>query len=74
MREVAKSVLVKNVRTKKIQNTLRRMKEALHAEEDGAAIAAPQIGESLRIFIVSKKITKTKDLVFINPEIIKTSK
>ena len=74
LREVAKSVPTKNIGAKKIQNTLRRMKEALHAEEDGAAIAAPQIGKSLRIFIVSKKITKTKDLVFINPEIIKTSK
>src|SRR3989344_1220115 len=55
------------------------MKEALHAEEDGVALAAPQIGESLRIFIVNgemlvSKQAKKTDLVFINPELIKTSK
>ncbi|KKT14778.1 MAG: Peptide deformylase [Parcubacteria group bacterium GW2011_GWC1_43_30] len=65
---------IKSIGSKKIRDILYRMREALHAEEDGAAIAAPQIGESLRIFVVSKKITKTKDLVFINPEIIKASK
>jgi len=74
LREKAKSVPVKSIRSKKVRNILDRMRRTLHAEEDGAAIAAPQIGEGLRIFIVSKKITKTKDLVFINPEIIKTSK
>lgn len=63
------------------------MKEALHAEEDGVAIAAPQIGESLRIFVVNSRALalasrsgkievdkKLEDLVFINPEITKTSK
>ena len=81
------------------------MIKALDSQEDGVAIAAPQIGENLRIFMVSKKIfeimeeermkscrqkskgskrenledlTKKnrnyKDMVFINPEILKTSK
>lgn len=60
------------------------MKHALHREPDGVAIAAPQIAESLRIFIVAgfvfdlkkKNIggTKSPDKVFINPEIIKHSK
>src|SRR3970040_744205 len=85
LRKKAKPVPVKSIGTKKVQDILRRMKEALHAEEDGVAIAAPQIGESLRIFVVSGQalalIKKTKrvsadkelnDLVFINPEIIKT--
>ena len=31
------------------------MKVALKKEEDGVAIAAPQIGKSLRIFVVSGK-------------------
>ena len=31
------------------------MKTALHEQEDGVAIAAPQIGKSLRIFIISGK-------------------
>ena len=79
LRETARLVSVKNIGTKKIQDLLERMKEALHAEEDGVALAAPQIGESLRIFIVNgemlvSKQAKKTDLVFINPELIKTSK
>jgi len=79
LRETARLVSVKNIGTKKIQDLLERMREALHAEEDGVALAAPQIGESLRIFIVNGEIlvserSQKTDLVFINPEIIKTSK
>ena len=79
LRETAKPVSVKNIGTKKIQDLLERMQEALHAEEDGVALAAPQIGESLRIFIVNgemlvSKQAKKTDLIFINPEITKTSK
>lgn len=92
LRKMAKSVPVKDIKSKKIQDVLLAMKKALYAEDDGVAIAAPQIGESLRIFLVrgnvldfiknketkdksdskSKKISK--DLIFINPEIIKVSK
>jgi peptide deformylase len=56
----------------------------LHGEEDGVAIAAPQIGVSLRIFIVAGKtlsIIKNEegqkeypDQVYINPTLIKLSK
>ena len=87
LREIARPVPTKSIWSKEIEKILRHMKEALHGEEDGVAIAAPQIGESLRIFIVSGKVlawsSKTKktdeekemdDLVFINPEIIKASK
>lgn len=56
------------------------MSEALARESDGAALAAPQIGESLRIFIISGKLFQTQgettppaDLVFINPKITKQS-
>jgi len=87
LRKNASNVPVKNIGSKKIQVILNRMKKALNAEEDGVAIAAPQIGESLRIFIVSGKVwtlikksksadasKEPKDIVFINPEIIKFSK
>ena len=60
------------------------MKAALVDEEDGVAIAAPQIGESLRIFVVAgkwlgqqKNNGKEKpliDLVCINPELLSVSK
>lgn len=83
LREVAKNVPVKDIKGKKIQDILKTMKKALAKEEDGVAIAAPQIGESLRIFIVSGKVLKREgdpedyqpeDLVFINPEIVKLSR
>lgn len=99
LRKKAEEVLIENIKSRKIETIIRRMTKALDREEDGIAIAAPQIGESVRIFVVSKRIfeimeaeervKKTKrenlddfekekpeykDLVFINPEIIKTSK
>lgn len=87
LREIAQPVPVKEIRSKKIRAILSKMREAMHAEEDGVAIAAPQIGENLRIFIVngealafsSKGIKSSRkqgleDLVFINPEITKLSK
>ncbi|HOE90524.1 MAG TPA: peptide deformylase [Candidatus Cloacimonadota bacterium] len=42
-------------------------------EKDGVGLAAPQVGVSLRIFVVDTKWTtedKRKPLVFINPEFI----
>ncbi|MBI1974707.1 MAG: peptide deformylase [Candidatus Zambryskibacteria bacterium] len=74
LRKKAKAVSVKDIGSKKIRSVVERMRAAMHAEEDGVAIAAPQIGESLRIFVVNGKIFSSEDLVFINPEIIKFSK
>lgn len=70
----------------KLQKLLARMKELLAREEYGVALAAPQVGEALRLFIVSGKVfeepesgdEKEKkippDRVFINPEITKRSR
>jgi peptide deformylase len=79
----AVEVPVEEITSPKIKTIIARMKKALTAEELGVAIAAPQIGESIRIFVVSGKalakregdpIKKIPDRVFINPEIIKTSR
>lgn len=99
LRNISKVVPIEEIRSRKIDTIVRRMKKALKAQGDGVAIAAPQIGENLRIFVISKKIFEIideekmqnsskrekldivqkdpkayKDLVFINPEIIKSSK
>lgn len=89
LREISQDVPLSAINTTKIKNILREMREALDSQDDGVAIAAPQIGYPLRIFIVSKKvfsINKTsqsstdkedpnqKDLVFVNPVIKKLSK
>lgn len=63
---------------------LKEMKQALAESGDGVAIAAPQIGHTVRIFVVAGSIIDhvnnyhgehiSPDKVFINPEIIKASK
>ncbi|MGM0629250.1 MAG: peptide deformylase [Patescibacteria group bacterium] len=61
---------------------LSNMRKALRQEEDGYAIAAPQIGESLRVFLVSGMLFQNikgeedphDDRVYINPVIRKSSK
>src|SRR5207302_2001218 len=45
-----------SINTPEIQGILREMKEALNSQDDGVAIAAPQIGYPLRIFVVSHKV------------------
>lgn len=85
LRDFAETVALKDIKSDRIQKIIEDMKNALAKEEEGVAIAAPQIGIPLRIFVVSKKIfqlidagksdkDKFDDLVFINPEIIKLSK
>ncbi len=90
LREIAKPVSIADIKSRKIETIIRRMIKALNAEDDGVAIAAPQIGESVRVFVISKKIfeimdseknkesdndkKERKDLIFINPEIVKVSK
>ncbi len=87
---VAAPVALADIVSPEIQKILREMKQALGTQADGVAIAAPQIGVSLRIFVVSGKIfeddftrgeglpdgreSKKEDLVFINPIITKISK
>jgi peptide deformylase len=63
-----KSKPVKKV-DKKIRSLISDMKETLVAQEDpeGIGLAAPQIGKSLRIFLIKPK---EKVKVIINPEII----
>ncbi len=56
LRQIAKEVTVQDIKTAKIKKVLREMSESLKSQDDGVAIAAPQIGYSLRIFVVSGKI------------------
>lgn len=56
LRKTAENIPVEDITTPKIQNILSEMIEALDSQDDGVAIAAPQIGYALRIFVVSKKV------------------
>ncbi len=76
LRQTATPVSVGDIRTAYIQDIISDMKVALGGEDDGVAIAAPQIGHSLRIFVVAKRASKqlVEDTTFINPEIIRIGK
>ncbi len=83
LRELAQTVPVKEITSDKIQNIIKKMRIALSTQNDGVAIAAPQIGVPFRIFVVSDDIMSQadkdykstgNDLIFINPEITKLSK
>jgi peptide deformylase len=56
LREKAKEIPIKDIKSLKIKRVLREMSLALKSQDDGVAIAAPQIGYSLSIFVVSGKI------------------
>ncbi len=88
LRGIAREVAVRDIGGKKIKEIIKNMAEALRSRKEGVAIAAPQIGESLKIFIVdgnvwklkekifsldSKKIQYAPPVVFINPAIKKIS-
>jgi peptide deformylase len=88
LREKSKEVSIHEITDKKIQKVIMDMKKALLSQDDGVAIAAPQIGVPLRIFVVSGRASdiangdyeenKSKpvapDTVYINPVITKLSK
>lgn len=83
LREKALAVPVNEIGTERIRKIIADMKAAMAAQKDGIAIAAPQIGELFRIFIVNGSLLKqadkaykgeTGDMVFINPEIVKRSR
>ncbi|MCX6820190.1 MAG: peptide deformylase [Candidatus Adlerbacteria bacterium] len=54
----AAPVLKKDIGGKALDALIKKMKKALAAEEFGVAIAAPQVGESLRMFVVGEKAFK----------------
>ena len=56
LRQVVKEIPIKEITTPKIKRILKEMSLALKKQIDGVAIAAPQIGYSLSVFIVSGKI------------------
>jgi peptide deformylase len=84
LRQVAQPIPVGDILSPAIQTIIAEMFAALETQEDGAALAAPQIGYNLRIFVVSKTLfgshetarykTAEHRYVFINPEIIKLSR
>lgn len=71
------------IKSAEIKSLIEKMADAMFAEPDGVGIAAPQIGETLQIFLVAKDMVELSGLpaarkakgylVFINPVIKKLS-
>jgi len=64
------------INSPRIMAVIEKMKHSLATQHDGVALAAPQIGESLQLFVVTPRIfddAKEYQQVFINPEILNTS-
>ena len=55
LRQEAREVPSDSIKTPKIQNLILNMKETLKKTLNGVGLAASQVGESLRIFIVSEE-------------------
>ena len=88
LREVAKPVPEEMFGTPELARIITDMEEALDPEQEGVALAAPQIGIQYRIFIVRKDrvlpptpreegaaapVTPIHE-TYLNPEIVKTSR
>ncbi len=56
LRAIAKEIPISKIQTVPIKKIISEMKASLKSQSDGVAIAAPQIGYSVRIFVVSKKV------------------
>ncbi len=85
LRQTAKAVALKDIDSAKVKKIIADMKKALASQDDGVAIAAPQIGQALRIIVISGKVKafinnenehehKYPDEVFINPAIKRFSR
>ncbi len=84
LRKVAKEVPIQEIQSKEIQNVIEELKKAISENEEAVAAAAPQIGKSLRIFVVTEYVLSSRAeedkkenygyIIFINPKIIKKSR
>lgn len=88
LREKAKPIPVHRIDSPAIETLIKEMKQLLSREQYGVALAAPQVGESLRLFIVSGKAllkadenenkkqneSALPDMVYINPVVTKISR
>ena len=55
LRKKAADVAIADIKSARIQGLIDAMKETLRHTLDGVGLAAPQVGASLRIFIVSEE-------------------
>ena len=79
--KISKEVDLSSGVPQKIQDLIKSMQEVLKDIPDGVALAAPQVGELIRLFVISPRafeymdesLSEKQNLVFINPIIKKKS-
>lgn len=76
LRQIAQPVSPDMFGSSQLKLILEKMSADLADQDDGVAIAAPQVNEPWRIFVVARHLITdaASDLVFINPTIKKQSK
>lgn len=84
LRMRAKPIAKKDITSPAIVALIKKMKRVLANEEYGVAIAAPQVGEAVRLFVIAGRVFKEDeadantptppDRVFINPELTRLSR
>jgi peptide deformylase len=86
LRAKAKPVAQKDLGSAALGKIIQKMHKALAPEKYGVAIAAPQVGSSLRLFVVAGRVYKEEsdgaeeagevlpNRVYINPEITRASR
>ncbi|OGG45671.1 peptide deformylase [Candidatus Kaiserbacteria bacterium RIFCSPHIGHO2_01_FULL_50_13] len=87
LRQKTRDIPLKNIKSATVRGLIRDMKKLLAGESYGVALAAPQVGESVRLFIVAGKalakhseinvgdsVEMPKDQVYINPVFTKLSR
>ncbi len=88
LRSIALPVPIDDIQSAAIRSLIKDMRALLLKEEYGVALAAPQVGESVRIFIVSGRAlarseqdeddesepTPLPDQIYINPELTSVSR
>lgn len=74
LRQKAKELTDQEINNEKLKNLIKDLAETMDAD-NGVGIAAPQIGESIRLCLITKKFNPLgkKDLVLINPKWTKTT-
>lgn len=88
LRQRARLITDEEIGSPELVSLIADMEHLLTKEEYGVALAAPQVGEPLRLFVVSpdsarrrrarykeaEEIAPSTDSVYINPEIVKMSR
>lgn len=87
LRQQARELSADEIGSPYLQSLIAEMKELLSREEFGVALAAPQVGEAVRLFIVSgaalardkagdddAPMAPLDDQVYINPSFTRTSR